>query len=126
MSQNLFHTGNLRWPHRGTEYLRVLFPFNLSKHSKVNLEPLLEKFKLDVERWAPFYISLWVKANVLKMNVVPKFNHILQALVTAVLMKYFRRQGCGDHKILLVGEVLYMALKQNLRTEISMLQNFIC
>lgn len=52
-SKTLFQSGNFRWPAKGIRYLGVLFPPDLSDVIKINIEPLLEKFKLDIERWAP-------------------------------------------------------------------------
>lgn len=69
-------------------YLRVLgpFPTNLSDVIKANIAPLLEKFKVDIERWTLLHLSLWAKANIFKIYVVPKFNYILQSLPVSVLV----------------------------------------
>lgn len=48
---------------------------------KTNIIPLLEKFKLDVERWAFLHLYLWTKSNILEMNVVPSVQ--LHFLITA-------------------------------------------
>ena len=91
MSKNAIQSGNFRWPVQGIRYFGILFPFNLSDIMKVNIEPLLENVKLDIESWSPLHLSLWAKANVLKMSVAPKFNSILQSLPVDVTVNLFRR-----------------------------------
>ncbi|KAL2085077.1 hypothetical protein ACEWY4_018397 [Coilia grayii] len=89
--KTLFHPGNFRWPDQGIRYLGILFPPNLVNIMKVNMDPLLESFKLDIDRWSPLRLSLWAKANILKMTVAPKFNYILQSLPVTFPGNLFRR-----------------------------------
>ena len=88
--KNLF-PGDFVWPSIGIKYLGVLFPPQLSDLIRVNFEPLLDKFKSDIERWSPLYLSLWGKANVIKMNCAPKFNYILQSRPVKIPLKYFKQ-----------------------------------
>lgn len=86
-----FHPADFRWPIQGIKYLGIRFPPKISDIMKVNMEPLLEKFKLDIERWSPLHLSLWAKANVLKMTGAPKFNYIIQSLPVTLPTSLFRR-----------------------------------
>lgn len=72
-------------------YLGITFPLNFSDMIKCNFEPLLENFKTDTERWAPLFLSLWGKANVIKMTCAPKFNYMLQALPVKIPQAYFKQ-----------------------------------
>lgn len=62
-------------------YPGITFPPNLSDLVKYNFEPLLANFRIDTKGWAPLFLSLWGKANVIKMTCAPEFNYLLQALV---------------------------------------------
>lgn len=55
------------------------------------MDPLLNQLKADTERWAPLFLSLWGKANVLKMTCAPKINYLLQALPIRIPLKYFKQ-----------------------------------
>lgn len=89
--KNVFQPGDFSWPIAGITYLGVLFPPQLSDFVRVHFETLLEKFKADIERWSPLFLSLWGKANVLKMNCAPKFNYLLHALPIEITLKQFDR-----------------------------------
>lgn len=86
-----FQRGNFSWPINGIKSLGVIIPPKLADLIKVNIEPALNQFEADIERWAPLFLSLWGKANVLKMTCVPKFNYILQALPVRIPLKYFKQ-----------------------------------
>lgn len=89
--KTLFHPADFKWPSQGINYLGILFPSEIADIMKVNMEPLLEKFKLDIERWSPLHLSLWAKANILKMTVAPKFNYIIQSLPVTLPMTLYHR-----------------------------------
>lgn len=58
----------------------VLSPPNLRSLVRVNFEPCLKRLRVDIDRWSPLFLYLWVKTNVIKMISVPKFHYLLQAL----------------------------------------------
>ena len=89
--KSLFQPGDFIWPQSGIRYLGILFPPSLMDLTRVNFEPLLDKFKIDIERWSPMFLSLWGKANVIKMNCTPKFNYLLQARPIKIPLKYFKQ-----------------------------------
>ena len=89
--KTLFQANRFQWPVGGITYLGMLFPPLINDIVEVNMVPLLGKFKNDIERWNSLYISLWGKANILKMNCVPKFNYLLQALPINIPLKYFKQ-----------------------------------
>lgn len=83
--KTLFQPGDFTWHQSGVKYLGILFPPSLKE--LVNFEPLLNKFKIGIERWSPLLLSLWGKVNVIKMNCTPKFNYLLQALPVKIPLK---------------------------------------
>lgn len=89
--KSLFRSGNFQWPNTGITYLGITFPPNLRNLVQVNFEPCLNRFKADIDRWAPLYLSLWGKVNIIKMNCVPKFHYLLQALPLNVPGGYFKQ-----------------------------------
>lgn len=82
---------NLKWPTVGLRYLGVVFPSDLSDIVKLNIEPVLLKFAEDIKRWERLHLSLWAKANILKMTVVPKFNYIMHSLPISVPSRFFKK-----------------------------------
>lgn len=89
--KNLFTPGDFTRSANGIEYLGLTIPPQLSDLVRINFEPLLEKFKSDIERWTPLFLSFRGKGNVLKMNCVPKFNYLLQSLPIKIPLKYFKQ-----------------------------------
>lgn len=89
--RSLFQAGSFQWPKKGIRYLGILFPRQINDIVRLNFDPLLEKISADVERWAPLFLSLWGKVNVLKMNCIPKVNYLLQSLPIAIPSKYFKQ-----------------------------------
>uniref|UniRef100_A0A3P9MG76 Reverse transcriptase zinc-binding domain-containing protein n=1 Tax=Oryzias latipes TaxID=8090 RepID=A0A3P9MG76_ORYLA len=79
------------WPERGIKYLGITFPPYLSNLVKINIEPLLDRMKIDIERWSQLYLSMWGKVNIIKMVCTPKFNYLLQALPVHIPVTYFKQ-----------------------------------
>lgn len=75
-------------------------PFKLSAHSftylgvkitksyhhlfKNNFMPLLEQTKKDIKRWSVVPLSLIGRVNSIKMNIVPKYLYLFQAIPTYI------------------------------------------
>lgn len=72
--KTLFHPGASQWPTKGITYLGIVFPPNLRSLVQVNFEPSLKRFRADIDRWSPLFLSLWGKTNAIKMISVPKFQ----------------------------------------------------
>lgn len=89
--KSLFQTCNFAWPQKGMTYLGITFPPRLSDFVKCNFEPLLANLRIDIERWAPLFLSLWGKVNVIKMTCAPKFNYLLQASPVKIPQTYFKQ-----------------------------------
>lgn len=56
--RTLFQVGKLQWPKKGITYLGITFPPLIKDLVSVNIVPLLDKFKNDIERWNPLFLSL--------------------------------------------------------------------
>ena len=89
--KTLFRSGSFEWPLKGIKYLGITFPPKLEDLVKVNFEPLLDKIRIDVERWSSLYLSMWGKANIIKMNCAPRLNYLLQALPVKIPLQYFKQ-----------------------------------
>ena len=90
-SKSLFQMGSFDWPKKGIKYLGITFPPVLDDLVKINVEPLLEKIRTDAERWSSLFLSMWGKANVIKMNCAPRFNYLLQSLPVKIPDHYFKQ-----------------------------------
>uniref|UniRef100_A0A8C9YTJ5 Reverse transcriptase domain-containing protein n=1 Tax=Sander lucioperca TaxID=283035 RepID=A0A8C9YTJ5_SANLU len=66
-------------------YLGVQIPNQLHQIYFLNYEPLLKKTEADLERWKSLPISLIGRINCMKMNVLPKFLYLFQALISRFL-----------------------------------------
>ena len=89
--KTLFQQGSFAWPQKGLKYLGITFPPNLADLVKINFEPLLDKLRTDVERWSSLFLSMWGKANIIKMNCAPRLNYLLQALPVKIPLHYFKQ-----------------------------------
>lgn len=57
---------------------------------KCNLTPLLEQCKQDIKRWSVLPLSLIGRTNSVKMNIVPKFLYLFQALPVFIPQSFFK------------------------------------
>lgn len=89
--KSMFPNGMFSWPQKGIKYLGIIFPPKLTDLMKINIEPLLDQMKTDVERWNQLFLSMWGRVNIIKMVCTPKFNYLLQTLPVHVPMTYFKQ-----------------------------------
>lgn len=55
-----------------------------------NMEPLLQKIKMNLEKWGKLKLTLWGKNNVIKMVVAPQFNYVSMMLPVNVAPQLFK------------------------------------
>ena len=110
--RSLFQTGSFEWPAKGIKYLGIIFPSKLDELVKINFEPLLDKIRTDVERWSSLFLSMWGKANIIKMNCAPRLNYLLQALPVKIPLHYFKQFDQICNKFLWNNKRPRMSLKK--------------
>ncbi len=69
-----------RWIPVGMKYLGLKLTADLSDIIEINLMPLLQKMKNNLERWKIINLTLWGKINTIKMVITPQFNYISMML----------------------------------------------
>ncbi|CAJ1062856.1 LINE-1 reverse transcriptase -like protein [Xyrichtys novacula] len=73
----------------GFKYLGVLIRRSLDDLFRDNILPLVEKLKVDLHRWGLINISLAGRVNCIKMNVLPRFLYLFQALPVFIPRSFF-------------------------------------
>lgn len=71
------------------KYLGVWITKNYKKMYKTNFLPLLNTVKQDLERWNTLPLSLGGRINTIKMNVLPKFLYLFQAIPLFLTKTFF-------------------------------------
>lgn len=89
-SKQLRDKYRLNWEQDAMKYLGVLFPKDISTLAKINYDPLLTRIKLDIQRWNsnPF-MSFTQRVETIKMNILPRFLFLFQALPVEISTKQF-------------------------------------
>ena len=57
------------------KYLGTKPSSEVEKMPTLNLEPLLQKIKTNLDKWGKLRLTLWGKINVVKMVVAPQLNY---------------------------------------------------
>lgn len=73
------------------KYLGTLILADLSHTNKLNFPPLLYKVWILLERWQRGFHFWFGRCNIIKMNVLPKFLYLFQALPIAIPKYYFKK-----------------------------------
>ena len=71
------------------KYLGVNICHKLSDLYNSNFIPLLDKLKLDLDKWKSLHITLAGRVNVIKMNVLPRFLYLFQTLPVFIPKSFF-------------------------------------
>ena len=69
-----------KWVPVGLKYLGLKLSAELEDIIEMNLSPLLQEMKNNLERWKIINLSLWGKVNTIKMVVAPQFNYVSMML----------------------------------------------
>ena len=75
----------------GFKYLGVHIRNTLNNLFKDNILPLVDKLKLDLHRWGIINITLAGRVNCIKMNVLPRFLYLFQALPVFIPRSFFSK-----------------------------------
>lgn len=84
---------DFKWTPSGMKYLGIQLNPNLDEIMLSNMEPLLQKIKMNLDKWEKLKLTLWGKINVIKMVVAPQFNYISMMLPVDITPQHFKQYG---------------------------------
>ena len=88
--KNDFREWRFQWIHKNMKYLAIILNPGLANMIKDNFEPLLQKIQLLFKGWDKHLISLWGRAQVIKMVVAPKLIYTLSMLPLNIPSEIFK------------------------------------
>lgn len=80
-----------KWVSKGIKYLGVKLSQDLGELPWLNLNPLLQKIKTNLEKWVKIKLTLWGKINIIKMIIAPQFNYLLMMLPITIPPAIFKK-----------------------------------
>ncbi len=90
-NSNFLTKFGFKWISKGMKYLGIKISSEVEEIPTLNLEPLLQKTKTNLDKWGKLKLTLWGKVNVIKMVVAPQFNYVLMMLPITVSPQIFKR-----------------------------------
>lgn len=78
------------WKPEGMRYLGITIRSPISKIFDLNGPPLLRTIRDDLKRWTVLPLSLWGRAEVLKMNILPRLTYIISAIPLKIPQGWFQ------------------------------------
>lgn len=75
---------------KGFKYLGIFITPTLDKLLTENYTPLTFKIKSDLLKWSSLPLSLLGRINVIKLNVLPRFNFFFQMLPCFLSVEFFK------------------------------------
>uniref|UniRef100_A0AAR2JJM9 Reverse transcriptase domain-containing protein n=1 Tax=Pygocentrus nattereri TaxID=42514 RepID=A0AAR2JJM9_PYGNA len=79
----------VNWDQRSLKYLGIHLPNDVSRLKEINYYPLLEKIKEDINRRNISFLSLSHRIECVKMNILPRYLFLFQALPVEIPLKEF-------------------------------------
>ncbi len=79
----------IMWKSEGMRYLGVNIRSPIDSIFEMNGPKLLKTVRDDLNRWTHLTLSLWGRAEVLKMNVLPKLLFLFSAIPLEIPQKWF-------------------------------------
>lgn len=73
------------------KYLGIQLNPNFDEIMLSNMEPLLQKIKMNLDKWGKLKLTLWGKINVINMVVAPQFNYVSMMLPVNISPQLFDR-----------------------------------
>lgn len=90
-NSNLLTNFGFKWISKGMMYLGIRLSRKVEEMPALNLEPVLQKIKTNLDKWGKLRLTLWGKVNVLKMVVAPQFNYVLMMLPVTIPPQIFKQ-----------------------------------
>ncbi len=72
-------------------YLGFQLDPNLEEIVDMNVGPLLQKIKNNLDKWGKLKLTLWGKINVIKMVVPPQLNYVSMMLPVSISPQLFKQ-----------------------------------
>lgn len=91
-SQSLLSPFQFRWVPNGMKYLGIRLSPDLTNIIAINVQPLLQKMKINLDKWKLLNLTLWGKINTVKMLVAPQFNYVsmmIPIIIDNTLLKQY-------------------------------------
>ncbi len=90
ISNNLKAISPFAWTQNGFKYLGVNVSPRLKDLFNINYSLWLQKMKEELKHWNLLPISLLRQINVIKMNILPRFNYLFQSLPCYLHKTFFK------------------------------------
>ena len=74
----------------GLKYLGIYVSLKFEEMIKKNVDPVVNKIRIDLQRWSPLSISLLGRVAIIKMNILPRLLYPIQMLPNYFPAKYFK------------------------------------
>lgn len=84
-------TFQFKWISSGMKYLGIRLSAETNNIMQINMSPLLQKRKNDLDKWKSINLTLWGKMNTIKMVVAPKFNYISMMIPVTIFTGVFKQ-----------------------------------
>lgn len=82
---------HFNWEENSSKYFGVNIPRETTSLFDVNYKPLSSKIKSDIARWKLIpYLGLHSRIESIKMNVLPQFVYLFQALPIEISKQHFK------------------------------------
>ena len=78
------------WKTNGMKYLGINIVSPITKIFSLNGPGIFQSIKEDISRWTAIPLSLWGRAETLKMNVLPRLSHIISSIPFKFPPKWFK------------------------------------
>lgn len=73
------------------KYLGIRLTADMSNIVQLNMTPLLQKLKSDLDGWKSINLTLMGKINTIKMEVAPKLNYISMMVPVTIPAGIFKQ-----------------------------------
>lgn len=110
---------HLIWDQISLKYLGIYLMKEISTLAEVNFGPLLIRIKDDIHRWnAISFLSLSHRIDSIKMNILPRYLYLFQALPVEIPLKHWSELDKITSRFIWQGKKLRIKFKTlQLQTE---------
>lgn len=77
------------WRSEGMKYLGIKIRVPIKEIFDLNSKPLLDSIKEDLKRWSALPMSIWGRAETLKMNVLPRLIFLVSSIPLPIRKAWF-------------------------------------
>lgn len=88
--QSHLGTAPFSWKLEGMKYLGIRIQAPIEKVVELNVSELLKTMKDDIKRWTVLPLSLWGRAEIIKMNLLPRLTFIISSIPLKFPSSWFK------------------------------------